>query len=61
MVKNSQAMQEIGDSSLVSGSGRSHGGGNGDPLQYSCLGNPVDRGVWWVTQSVGSQESDMTG
>ena len=29
--------------------GRSPGEGNGNPLQYSCLGNPMDRGVWWVT------------
>ena len=49
MVNNSQAMQEMGDVSLVSGSGRSPGGGNGDILQYSCLGNPVDRGAWQVT------------
>ena len=33
-----------GDSSLVPGSGRSPGEGNGNPLQYSCLGNPKDRG-----------------
>ena len=49
MVKNSQAMQEMGDVSLVPGSGRSPGGENGDTLQYSCLGNPVDRGAWQVT------------
>ena len=30
----------------ITGSGRSLGGGNGNPLQYSCLGNPVDRGAW---------------
>ena len=29
--------------------GRSPGGGNGNPLQYSCLGNPTDRGAWWAT------------
>ena len=29
--------------------GRSPGGGNGNPLQYSCLGNPMDRGTWWAT------------
>ena len=33
----------------VPGSGRSPGGGNGNPLQYCCLGNPMDRGVRWVT------------
>ena len=31
------------------GSGRSPGEGNGTPLQYSCLGNPMDRGAWWAT------------
>ena len=35
--------------------GRSPGEGNGNPLQYSCLENPMDRGVWW-----GCKESDMT-
>ena len=34
-----------GDASLISGSGRSPGKGNGNPLQYSCLGNPMDRGA----------------
>ena len=33
---------------LISGSGRSPGRGNGSPLQYSCLGNPMDRGAWWA-------------
>ena len=39
----------VGDVGLIPGSGRSPGGGNGYPLQYSCLGNPMDRGAWWVT------------
>jgi len=34
---------------LIPGSGRSVGEGNGDPLQYSCLGNPRDREAWWAT------------
>ena len=38
---------------LIPGSGRSPGGGHGNPLQYSCLGNPMDRGAW--LQSMGSQ------
>ena len=38
-----------GDSSLIPGLGRSLGGGNGSPLQDSCLGNPMDREAWWVT------------
>ena len=37
-----------GDLGLIPGSGRSSGVGNGNPLQYSCLGNPVDRGAWWA-------------
>ena len=34
---------------LIPGLGRSRGGGNGNPLQYSCLGDPMDRGAWWST------------
>ena len=37
------------DPGLIPGSGRSPGKGNGNPLQYSCLENPMDRGAWWVT------------
>ena len=40
---------DIGDVSLIPGSGRSPGGGHGNPLQFSCLGNPVDRGAWQAT------------
>ena len=32
----------------ISGSGSTRGGGNGSPLQYSCLGNPTNRGTWWI-------------
>ena len=40
-------MQEmLRDTGLIPGSGRSPGGGPGNPLQYSCLGNPIDRGGW---------------
>ena len=38
-----------GDSGSVPGSGRSTGEGNGNPLQYSCLENPMDRKAWWAT------------
>ena len=38
-----------GDPGLILGLGRSTGGGNGDPLQYSCLENPMDGGAWWAT------------
>ena len=37
-----------GDADLISGSGRSPAGGNGNPLQYLCLQNPMDRGAWWA-------------
>ena len=36
-----------GDPGLIPGLGRSPGEGNGNPLQYSCLGNPMDRGAWY--------------
>ena len=39
---------DTGDVSSIPQSGRTHGGGNGNPLQYSCLGNPIDRGAWRV-------------
>ena len=39
----------VGDLVLIPGLGRSPGEGNGNPLQYSCLENPMDRGVWWAT------------
>ena len=38
-----------GDPGLIPGSGRSPGEGNGNPLQYYCLENPMDRGAWWAT------------
>ena len=46
MIKNPPA--SAGDLGLVPGSERSPGGGNGNPLQYSCLENPMDRRVWWA-------------
>ena len=38
-----------GDAGLIPGSGKSSGEGNGNPLQYFCLGNPMDRGAWEAT------------
>jgi len=38
-----------GDLGEILGFGRSPGEGNGNPLQYSCLRNPMDRGAWWTT------------
>ena len=50
MVKNHLANAgAVRDSGLIPGLGISPGGGNGSPLQYSCLENPKDRGVWWAT------------
>ena len=38
-----------GDLGSIPGSERTPGGGDGNPLQYSCLGNPMNRGAWWAT------------
>ena len=47
VVKNLPANAgDSGDASSIPGSGRCPGGGNGNPLQYSCLENPMDRGAW---------------
>ena len=60
MVKNLPANAgNAGDANLIPGWGRSPGVGNGNPLQYSCLGNPMDRGVWRATVH-GVAESDTT-
>ena len=47
VVKNPPA--NAGDADSVPGSGRSPGGEHGNPLQYSCQDNPMDRGAWWAT------------
>ena len=49
-----------GDLGLIFGLGRSPGGGNGNPLQYSRLENPMDRGTWWAIIHGVTKESDMT-
>ena len=56
MVKNPPA--NAGDVGSIPGSGRSLGGGNGNPLQCSCLGNTMDRGAWQVTVHGVTKESD---
>ena len=48
------------DLGSIPGLGRSPGEGNGNPLQYSYLENPTDRGAWRALDSMGSQESDTT-
>ena len=52
----------VGDLGSIPGLGRSPGEGNGNPLQYSCLENPMDRGAWWATRVAKSQTwlSDFT-
>ena len=57
MVKNPPA--NVKDMGLICGLGRSSGEGKGSPLQYSCLGNPMDRGSWWVIVHVLIKESDI--
>ena len=55
-IKNPPAgAEDVGDASSIPGSGRSLGGGNGNPLQYSSLENPMDRGAWWVEHSTHMQ------
>ena len=49
-----------GDKDSLPGLGRSPGGGNGNPLQYSCLGNPMDRRAWWATAHGAAKELDMS-
>ena len=49
VVKNPLANAGGGDAGLIPGSGSSPGGGHGNPLQYSCLENPMDRGALWAT------------
>ena len=50
MVKNPPAnKRDVRDAGSIPGSGRSLGEGNGNPLQYSCLENPMDRGAWEAT------------
>ena len=50
MVKNPPANAgDARDVSSIPGQGRSPEEGNGNPLQYSCLENPIDRGAWWAT------------
>ena len=62
LVKNLPATAgDLRDACLIPGAGRSPGEGNGNPLQYSCLENSMDRGAWWAIYSPwGCKESDMT-
>ena len=55
-----ESMCSEGDPGSIPGSGRSPGEGNGNPLQYSCLGNPMDRGAWRTSVHEVEKESDTT-
>ena len=59
-VKNLPATQIRVDTGLIPGLGRSPGEGNSNPCQYSCLGNPTDRGAWRGYSPRGHKELDMT-
>ena len=58
VVKNQPS--RAGDTASISGLGRSPGKGNGNLLQYSYLGNPMDRAAWWAIVRGVAKESDMT-
>ena len=65
MVKNLPAsVGDIRDVGSIPGSGRSPGGGHGNPLQFSCLENPMNRGSWWaMVHSIAENQirlSDLT-
>ena len=55
-----ESAHNAGDMASVPGSGRPSGGGNGNPLQYAFLGNPMDREAWQVTVHGVAKESDTT-
>ena len=58
---NKVSAYNVGDPASMPESGRSPREGNGNPLQYSCLENPIDRGAWQATYGTwGHKESDMT-
>ena len=57
MLKNPPA--DVGDTGSIPGLERSPGEGNGNPLQYSFLGNSLDRGAWWIYSPWGYKELDM--
>ena len=62
VVKNTPASaRDVTDMGSIPETGRSPGEGNGNPLQYSCLENPMDRGGWWaIYSSWGHKELDTT-
>ena len=55
-----ESAHNAGDVGLIPGSGRSPGGGNGNPFLYSCLGKPMDRGVWQAIVHGFAKQRKMT-
>ena len=58
--QNKASACNVGDPGSIPGLGRSPGEGNGNPLLYSCLGNPMDRGAWQAKVQGGHKETDPT-
>ena len=58
--KKKKSICHAGDLGLIPGSGRPLGEGNGNPFQYSCLRNPMDRVAWWATVHGVVKELNMT-
>ena len=59
-ISDKESVCQVQDVSSIPGSGRSPGEGNGNLLQYSCLGNLMDRGAWWATVHEVTKELDTT-
>ena len=61
VIKNLPAnARDVRDAGWIPGLGRSPREGHGNPHQYSCLENPMDRGAWWDTSPQGHKESEIT-
>ena len=59
-ISDKKSAEDVGDTGSNPGSRRSPGVGNGNPLQYSCLENPMGRGAWHATVPEVAKESDTT-
>ena len=60
MVKNPAPSSDLRDTGLIPGSGRSPGGGHGNPFQYSCLENPMDTGAWQAEVQLSMYEGSVS-
>ena len=56
-LRGKESAHNVGDLGLIPGSGRSPGEGNSNPLQYSCLGNPIDKGAWRAVHGVARSQT----